>query len=193
VDTAEATPSRERLIAAASDLFYRQGVQRSGVDDIVAAAGLTKPTLYSHFRSKDELVEAVLERRFANRRAAVEKMLARAGGTAREQLVLLFTSHEQVCRLDGFRGCPLVNCAIEMPDGAELHAVARRYKAWTRELLTSLAREAGLREPRRLARGLMLLLEGANVLAYVESDPGAGRAAREAAETLIAAHAAKPR
>ncbi len=185
---AEPLSSRERLIAAASDLFYRQGVQRSGVDEIVAAAGLTKPTLYSHFGSKDDLVAAVLERRFANRRAAVEGMLARAGGSASERLLLLFTSHEDVCRLDGFRGCPLVNTAIEMPEGEELHAIARRYKAWTRGLLAGLAREAGLREPERLAAGLMLLLEGANVLAYVEGDREAGRVARQAAEVLIAAH-----
>ncbi len=183
----QSPPSRDRLIKAAADLFYIRGIQGVSVDAIVAEAGLTKPTLYKHFASKDELVVAVADYRSANWDRALEEWIA-AAGTPLERLHAVFAFLERFISDESFRGCALVNVAVEALDAADpSRVIIRRNKRGNRRRLERLAREAGLPEPATLASALSLLFEGAIVTAYVESDPDAGRVAREAAEKLIGA------
>ena len=78
--------TRERLIETAADLFYAQGIHSSGIDAVVARSGFSKPTLYRYFRSKEELITAVLEMRARNRKAALEKVAADAKAESRDAL-----------------------------------------------------------------------------------------------------------
>ncbi len=177
--------SRQRLIETAATLFYRRGIQRTSIDEVVAGAGLTKPTLYRHFRSKDELVAAVVEFRSMNWARAIEERVA-AARTPKRRLMAVFDFLEEFIGARNFRGCALVNASVEVLNPSDAgRKIASRNKQQNRERLEQLAREAGLPKPRTLASALSLLFEGAIVQAYVESDPTAGREARRAAEQLI--------
>lgn len=173
---------------AAAGLFYAQGIRGTSVDAVVAEAGLTKPTFYGHFRSKDDLVTAVMELRSAAWHEAVDGYVANARAP-RAKLLAVFRFLDAFVASPGFRGCALVNASIEVPSpGDPAREVARGNKTTNRRRLESLAREAGLRDPKRLAASLALVFEGAIVAAWVEGDRGAARDARRAAEQLIAAH-----
>ncbi len=177
--------SHQRLIETAATLFYRRGIQRTSIVEVVAEAGLTMPTLYRHFRSKDELVAAVVEFRSMNWARAIEERVA-AARTPKRRLMAVFDFLEEFIGARNFRGCALVNASVEVLNPSDAgRKIASRNKRQNRERLELLARAAGLPKPRALASALSLLFEGAIVQAYVESDPTAGREARRAAEQLI--------
>ncbi len=180
--------SRERLIQTAAALFYEQGIHRTSVDTVVARAGLTKPTFYKYFPSKDDLVTAVVGFRSDNWRRAFEERIA-AATTPQRRLSAVFEFLEDFIADRPFRGCALVNASVEILSAADPgRQIARRNKKVNRRCIEKLAREAGLAEPAILASALSFLFEGAIVTAYVEGDRNAGRAARRAAERLIRSH-----
>jgi AcrR family transcriptional regulator len=177
--------SRRRLIESAATLFYERGIQRTSMDDVVAEAGLTKPTLYRHFRSKDELVATVVEFRSANWARAIEVRIAKAS-TPNRRLMAVFDFLEEFIASRNFRGCALVNVSIEVLNPSDPgRKIVCRNKRDNRARLEHLARDAGLPRPRALASALSILFEGAIVRAYVEADATAGREARRAAKQLI--------
>jgi AcrR family transcriptional regulator len=171
-------PARDKLLDAASDLFYEDGIGATGVDEVVRVAGVSKPTLYAHFGSKAELVAAVLERRHAARRDELERL---EGGPLAvfEWLAGFYSS-------GGARGCAFVNAAAELAEGEPGRAAAAREKAWLRGELARRARAAGLRDPERLASRLALLVDG--VAARVVVD-GHGAAEDAVADATAAARA----
>lgn len=180
--------SRDRLTQAAAALFYQHGIHRTSVDTVVEEAGLTKPTFYKHFKSKDELVVAVVELRSENWRSAIEERVD-AATTPRRRLIAVFEFLEDFVSGKTFRGCALVNASVEILSPSDPgREIARRNKQENRRRLERLATEAELTEPATLASALSLLFEGAIVTAYVERDRGAGRAARKIAERLIRNH-----
>ena len=178
-------PSRERLIQTAATLFYERGIHRTSVDLVVAEAGLTKPTFYKSFPSKDDLIEAVANYRSENWHRAIEEEVA-AATTPRQRLIAVFDFLENFIADEGFRGCALVNASVEIHiatgPGRE---VARQNKLANRRRLEQLAKEAELPNPEPLAATLALLFEGAITSAYVEGYTEAGQVARRAAEALI--------
>src|SRR6478735_4858575 len=104
-----ASPAKEKLLDSASDLFYEDGIAATGVDDVVRAAGVSKPTLYAHFGSKAELVAAVLARRHAARAGELEAL---EGGP-----LAVFGWLADFYARDGARGCAFVNAAAELAHG----------------------------------------------------------------------------
>ena len=183
------TANRDRLVKVAAELFYAHGIRRTSVDAIVEKAGLTKPTFYKHFPSKDVLVSAVMELRSENWRQAIEERVA-AARTPRRRLLAVFEFLEEFIADEPFRGCALVNAAVEIPNPSDpSREVARRNKMDNRRRLEHLVRDAGLRDPGALSSSLSLLFEGAIVVAFVEGQSDSGRVARKAAEHLIRQHA----
>ena len=182
--------SRERLLDAATELFYVEGIRGVGVDTVVAKAGVSKPTLYTQFGSKANLIAAVLDRRRRDRQEALERYLGEAGGDARHRMQAVFEWLAQGHGRSGFRGCPFTNAAVELPDpGHPARAVIVAYKDWLRSTLAALAAEAGLSEPDELGSDLLLLIDGANVRVVVPGDRTAMRRAGVVAGRLIT-HAA---
>ena len=180
--------TRKQLVEAAADLFYGRGIHSSGIDAVVERSGFSKPTLYKHFRSKDELVTAVLEMRAARRQAAIEEAVSGAVG-AREALDRVVGYFVSWYRDEDFRGCALVNGAVELPDPSHPGRDAvRRHKAWMTRFLAGLASDAGLDDPRGFAEAFVLLEEGATVMAYVGTERSVGRQLRRATDALLAAH-----
>lgn len=184
--------SRERLLATATTLFYDRGITATGVDTIVAASGVSKPTLYAHFRTKEQLVAAVLAGRHARRRAELPAWVDAHAHTPRARVLAVFDWLDEFYADGGARGCAFVNAAVETPDrDSPARQAAREQKAWLRDYLESLARAARLRRPHALAVQLQLLIEGVHARVAVDGDPELAREAitqaRAAARTLVRA------
>jgi AcrR family transcriptional regulator len=189
-DKDERIPPRERILAAAGDLFYRHGIRAVGVEAIAESAGTNKMTLYRHFSSKDELVAEYLRQSAKAADACWDQLAQLHPGDEFAQLGSWFRQMaDHVADCDQ-RGCALANAAIELPEKTHpARRVIEEYKSAVRSRLVRLAQTAGLREPEMLADELFLLLEGARVSAQSGGTDGlAGRLARMG-ENLMAAHA----
>ena len=178
---------RQRLLDAAADLFYRQGIGAVGVDLVSKAAGVSKRTLYQQFGSKDQLVAQSLDAKGA----AVLDMYLPVGGDElppREQILAVFDGLAGWAASDDFRGCPFINTATELPDpGHPARQVARGYKLGLRGYFASQAERGGADDPQRLAEQLIIVFDGAIVQAVMDT----GRhveAARGAVIALLDAH-----
>ncbi len=133
---------RERLLKAADELFYAEGVHSVGIDRLIERADVARASLYSAFGSKDELIRAYLEQRMeiskARLRAAVE-----AHGDPRERLLSVFGVQAAVFARPGYQGCPFNRATAEAQPGSAAYEVPRAYRAWLRDFLTELAAAAG--------------------------------------------------
>jgi AcrR family transcriptional regulator len=181
------TPTAERILSVASELFYAQGIRAVGVDTIAEAAQTTKKTLYDRFGSKDRLVAAYLERREERWRAFLLGYLE--GRPAGERILAVFDAMGEWRERDARRGCSVINAGAEItnPDHPARRLLGPQ-KLWLRDLFTELAEQAGLRDSRRLADQLLLVHEGALVGSSVAELDTTMDAARAAVRTLIAAH-----
>jgi AcrR family transcriptional regulator len=179
-------PVRERLLDAADELFYRRGIHAVGIDEVIAAAGVAKMSLYRSFASKDDLVAAYLERRDAQYWRWWGEMLERHQGAPREQLRALFTTLSKYTTRPGWRGCPFTNAATEFPEREHPgRRVAEANKRALRQRLLDLAKDAGARDPTLLADQLVLLFEGAYSSALTFGSNGPAGAVAAAADVVI--------
>jgi len=179
-------PARERVLAAAAELFYRDGVRATGVDTVIAAAGVAKRSFYKHFPSKDELVVAWLQGTSADWLAWFRAGLARRRGGPREKLLAVFDLLDEWMGQPGFRGCPFLNSAHELADLRHpAREEVRRHTAALEGVLRELAGELRPDDAEALAAGLVLLFEGAIVTAVARGGRPA-RDARRAAARLLA-------
>jgi AcrR family transcriptional regulator len=177
--------ARARLLAAASELFYAEGVQSVGIDRVIEQAGVAKATLYSAFGSKDGLVRAYLQARHA---ATAERMaleLEARYDTPKERLVGVFEVQGLSFTEPGFRGCAFVSASADASPGGVVEQTAQGYRAWLHELFFDLAQQAGAEDPKSLAQQLVLLYDGAGISAWMDRDPGAETAARAIAAALV--------
>ena len=162
--------TRWRLLAAASELFYGDGICATGVSAIAERAGVTKMTLYAHFPSKEDLVSAYLEDSDRRWREFLEEKLSHCEGS-RGGLLAVCDAYREYFTAREMRGCAFVNCAAEFPDpGHPARRVIARHKAGVRERLRDLAAEAGAREPAELAERLFVVLEGAYLTSALEGE-----------------------
>jgi|SRR4051794_12724553 AcrR family transcriptional regulator len=185
------TPSaRERLLAAASELFYSEGVHSVGIDRVIDKAGVAKASLYSTFGSKEELVRAYLAARHEARKARIQKKVD-GHESPRARVLAVFDALGDYVAEPRFRGCAFVLATAEGRPGSGIRAVCDDARAWMRSLFTGLAREAGATNPRRLAEQLVLVYDGATVSAHMDQDPAAATTARAIAVTLLDAATAK--
>jgi AcrR family transcriptional regulator len=188
METEEATaraPARERLLAAASELFYAEGVHTVGVDRIVAHAGVAKATLYTLFGNKEGLVQAYLTARHDRTRERMSRELAARYTTPRERLLGVFEVQGLSFVEPGFRGCAFVGANAEATEGTSIEKATETYRTWVRSLFLDLAREAGAADPERLAGQLVLLYDGAGISAWMDHNPDTVQASTSVAATLI--------
>lgn len=183
-----ARETRRRLLVAAGELFYEEGIRASGIEAIVERAGVTKMTLYAHFDSKDDLVAAYLAERDRRWREYLEDVLDRHGRPEEKLLAVFDAYHEWLVR-GRLRGCGFVNFSAEFPELEHPgRAVVREHKTEVRRRLTELATELGAEDSQSLAEHLFMVLEGAYVTGALESDEEALGRARLMAEPLIRRH-----
>src|SRR6185437_9614653 len=179
--------ARERILATAMDLFYREGIRAVGIDTIIDRSGVAKMSLYRHFASKDELVVAFLEEADRLYWQRWDRAMAEHPGAPRQQLASFFAMLARRLASPHYRGCPFINTASEFPDRDHpARAVCLAHKRRLRAELLRLSRGMGARDPDLLACQLLLLVEGAYSAAQtigVEAAPGL----EEAAAALVAA------
>jgi len=173
-------PMRERIIDAATELFYGQGLRAVSADKIVARVGITKVTFYRHFPTKDDLIVAYLERRAQWERDAVAGARAAAGDVPEVFRMVAAAIGDESCT-PGFRGCPFINAAAEYADPEHpVRRVVDRHRRWFKGAIQELLDELGVPGSDRVADELVMLRDGAMVSGYL-SDP------RAVADALYAA------
>jgi AcrR family transcriptional regulator len=176
--------ARERLLAAADKLLYRDGVNSVGIDRLLAEAGVAKQSLYNLFGSKEELVGVYLSERHARWRLRVEQALSNCD-TPRDGILCVFEVIGESVAEPGYRGCAFSNAAAEArPDGPIARA-SGDYRAWLHALFLELAQSAGALDPGPLARRLVLLYDGVAVTAAMDRDLRAPDTARSLVEQLL--------
>ncbi|MFI5635676.1 TetR/AcrR family transcriptional regulator [Streptomyces sp. NPDC051664] len=175
---------RERLLLAADELFYAEGIYSVGIDRILAYAGVAKSSLYSAFGSKEELIKAYLTRRHEARRQRLEKHLAQID-TPRERILAVFDVLGRVFAEPGFRGCAFLNASAESVPGTGVAQLCDTSRAWVRNLFEELGREAGVQDPAVLSRRMVMLYDGSSVAAQLDRDLDAAAEAREIAVSVL--------
>ena len=167
--SAPAGSARARILDAATEMFYANGIRGTSADRIIDEAGITKVTFYRHFRTKTDLVVAYLERQAAAERAAITS--ARGHEEPLHALGNIAGIIGAASCMPGFRGCPFINAAAETPDPADpVRLVVDAHRRWTRDVFADIATAAGVSDPDTTAGQLMMLRDGAMVNGYL-SDP----------------------
>ncbi|MEJ2122142.1 MAG: TetR/AcrR family transcriptional regulator [Alphaproteobacteria bacterium] len=159
---------REQLLDTAITLFARHGYHAVGIDTILKCAGVSKKTLYRHFRSKDELILAALRKYDGRFRNAFMRQVEARAAEPRGRLLAVFDVAADWFEADNFYGCMFVNAVGEYAEAeTPIRRACRDFKAEMRRYIEDLCRQAGAPEPATLAAELALLLEGAIVTAQV--------------------------
>jgi AcrR family transcriptional regulator len=181
--------ARDKVFDVAADLFYRKGVRAVGVEAIVQRAGVAKISLYRSFPSKDDLVVAYLENRNAAFWRQWDDAFARHEDDPRAQLDAIMTFLAHRTTQPGYRGCPFINYCAEFPEPEHPgRKVAEANKREMRRRFVAIAEALGARQPKQLADGLLLLVEGAYAISQtLGSQKGPGSALPWAAKALVEA------
>lgn len=176
---------RDRILNAATELFCMNGFSATGIDAVVSHSGAAKSTLYAHFKSKDDLIEAVLEREGAAWRGWFFGRLAEVSGTPREKLAAVFDVLEEWFADPHFYGCPFINAIAEAPQSDDtIRRAAQRHKSHLLTWLTAQAIELRHAEPEEMARRMVVLIDGAIVAAQSSRDPSFARSAKAMIDSL---------
>lgn len=190
--TRPAETARDRILTAANKLFYAEGIRAVSLDTIAEKAGITKKTVYYHFKSKDDLIEAYLASRDQPNLTQFRKWYSDAEGGLPEKVEAIFRQVARAARHPKWKGCGFLRTAGElanMPGHPAMKVGAahkKKFEAW----MAAEFEEAGLANATALARHVVLLLDGAFSTILVHRDAAYAEAAGEAARTLVAAAAA---
>lgn len=180
--------ARDRIMEAAADLFYQEGVQNVGIDRVIAESGVAKMSLYNNFKSKDALIAAWLQQRDANWRKWFQKTVENRATEPIQQLLAIFDVLEEWFSQPDFRGCAFINSSVELVDPAHPgYQVAVEHQQAIFSYILKLVKAAEIANPDKVAEQLLLLIEGAIVVAMMRRDPAAATHAKAAANTLIQA------
>jgi AcrR family transcriptional regulator len=177
---------REQLLKTALELFAKKGIHATGIDAIVEHSGVTKKTLYAHFRSKEELVLAVLRQYDGLARNEFMRRVESGGKTPKARLLAIFDFAERWFQQSNFYGCLFINTIGEYSDtDTPIRQICKEYKKLVKGYIRELCEQAGASDPKGLAEELALLLEGATVTAQVSQNPNTAKIAKRAARALI--------
>jgi len=185
--TTPANPTRERIISAASKLFYSEGIRAVSVDAVAEKAGLTKRTLYYHFRSKDDLVAAYLEVRDQPNMALFRSWFDAAEGRLPAKVQAIFRKLARNASHPRWKGCGFLRTSAELANLPGHPAIRigaahkKKFEAWLREEFE----QAGIGGAAQLARQILLLLDGSFAVVQLHRDPSYMESAGEAAASLV--------
>lgn len=178
--------TRATILQAATQVLYERGLDGIGVAELCSRLGVSKETIYRHFGTKDGLVQAMLEARSDRVIRWLTDAVTAAGEDPADQLTALFDALQGWYDEPAFRGCGLLNAAAQHHTDA-VRTITARHLGRYLELLTTIADRAGAADPHRLARQLLMLVEGATVVADHHNPNSAGEDAYQAALILLAA------
>lgn len=178
---------RAELIRKALLLFYRNGFHATGMDLVAKETGVSKTSIYKHFRTKEELILAVLRLRDENFRNWLFRRMEDLADTPKGQLLAMFDALEEWFLDDGFKGCMFIKASAEFqePDDA-INAQAYAHKRLLVDHLEELGSQAKLENPYGVARQLLMLKEGAIVIAAMSHSEISAQEAKAIAKLLLA-------
>jgi AcrR family transcriptional regulator len=175
----------DRILDAADELFYQRGFHAVGVDEIVARSGVAKTTLYAHFRSKDRLIAACLQRRSDAARSLFEQEAGNPALLPAEQIDRFFAIVEVSCRDPEFRGCPFINFGVEFPSKTHpARAVCLAHRHWMKTFLSGIAARGGADDAESLGARLCQLYDAAMIGSQLDPAGGDAALARSTARAL---------
>lgn len=181
-----APTARDRLLTAADELFYAEGIHTVGIDRIIEKAGVAKASLYNTFGSKDELVRAYLGSRHDRQRARIDRHLT--GVTdPRDKILAVFEAQAELVAEPTYRGCAFANAAAESQPDSVAFACTQEYRGWLRDLLTGFAAEAGAADPDLLGRQLQHQYDGVSLAARMGDQTAVGTCRATVTALLVAA------
>jgi AcrR family transcriptional regulator len=175
---------RDRLLKAADELFYAEGVHSVGIDRVIERADVARASLYSNFGSKDELVRAYLERRMAASTTRLTTAIE-AHTDPRERLLSIFDAQDMLFTGPDFRGCAFNRATAEARPGSAADEVSQAYRLWISDLFEKLAAAAGAPDPVLLGRQIRVLYDGGMLAASQDHDTTIAAASRAAAAALL--------
>ena len=185
----EPMSARDRILEAAYGLFSSRGIRAVGTEEVLARAGVSKSTLYRHFRSKDDLVLAFLQRREHRwTREFIEAEARRRGSTPREQLLAIFDVFDEWFHRGDFEGCSFINVLLETADLEDpVGKASAAHLEYIRSVVAALAEEAGVQDPESFAHSWHILMKGA-IVAAGEGDTMAASRAKAMGASLLDRH-----
>lgn len=177
---------RDELVRRALEIFYQNGFHATGMDMLAMESGVSKTSMYKHFRTKEDLILAVLRLRDENFRNWLFRRMAELGDTPTQKLLAMYDALGEWFGEQGFRGCMFIKASAEYqdPDHA-IHVQSAEHKRLLLDHVSALTEAAGLAMPQDLARQLLLLKEGAIVMAVLGRGQDAASDAKHAAKRLI--------
>jgi AcrR family transcriptional regulator len=176
--------ARERLLAAADELFYENSINTVGIDRIIEHADVAKASLYDCFGSKDELIRAYLEARSTARQARISEWISQYD-TPQKKILGIFELLGKTSSQPGYKGCAFLRARADDNASDKVKGACDRLRAFMLGQFTSLAREAGAANPEQLGQQLLLLYDGASVAAHLDRNRDAASLARELAAQIL--------
>src|ERR1700709_1925445 len=172
---------RERLLAAADELFYNEGIHTVGIDRIIDKAGVAKGSLYYNFEGKDDLVRAYLLGRHASWSAQVDRAVAEAT-TPEDRVLAVFDELGNLFAKPDFRGCSFMNAVAEAQPGSPEVLAAANLRAWVHDLFTGLIDALDVDDATELGKQLVVLYDGAVATAQMDATAEPAKTARKLAQ-----------
>jgi len=184
--------AKQRLLQAADELFYNEGIHAVGIDRVIAHAGVAKGSLYYSFAGKDDLVRGYLTERHGKWADRVSAGIE-AHTDPRERILAVYDALGALFAEPDYRGCAFMNAVAEAaPDSVEAQA-ATTYRAWVRTLFLGLAADADAEDTKQLAESLVVLYDGAVATAQMDKAPQAAQTARHLADLVLDAAGTRAR
>src|SRR3984893_2534612 len=183
------SPTRERIISAASALFYSEGIKSVSVDAVAAKASLPKPTLNYHIKSKDDLVAAYLAARDQPNLALFRKWFTETEGELPAKVEAIFRNLARAARHPKWKGCGFLRTSAELANlpGHPAIRIGAAHKKKFEDWLRLTFEAEGIGDALRLARQILLLLDGSFAVVLLQRDPSYMETAGEAAFSLTEA------
>lgn len=186
--TSPLVPTRERIVAAASKLFYAEGIRAVSLDAVAAKSGVTKRTFYYHFESKDDLVAAYLDARDQPNLVLFKRWFDETEGGLADKVRGIFTMLARSARHPKWKGCGFLRTSAELANLPGHPAIKigaahkKKFEAWLRSMFEA----EGIADPGLLARQILLLLDGSFAVVLLHRDASYMESAGEAASSLVA-------
>lgn len=183
-----AASKKDELIDKALEVFYREGFHATGMDRLVAVTGISKTSMYKHFKTKEDLILATLERRHKYLKALIIDRTEELADTPAKRLIAAFDSLKEWIAGGRFQSCMFIKASSEYQAPAHpIHKISADHKRMLQDYFVAQAKAANARDAERLGRQLMLLQEGAIVTAHLQGGYDAADDAKAAAEVLVEA------
>jgi AcrR family transcriptional regulator len=179
--------ARERLLAAAGELFYANGINTVGIDRVIEHAGVAKASLYDCFGSKEELVRSYLQERNLVRQARIEERVSKYE-RPEDKILSIFDLLGELASRPDYRGCAFVRASADANSSEKVRSVCAQSRAYMLGKFTDLCREAGASDPQLLAKQLVLLYDGASISAHLDDSRDAVTTARALAAQMLVLH-----